>query len=144
MGLNNNIYLLAADAILVLHFAFVAFVVLGLMITWIGYFFRLKFIRNAKFRVCHICAMGIVLVESLIGMICPLTEWENRLRIKGGEGRIYEASFIKKWIHKIMFYEFSEQTFMVIYILFFALVFFTFWFIPPQRKSKTESKKLKE
>lgn len=138
-----NRYLLAADAILVVHFAFVAFVVLGFVLIWIGFFLKFKFIRNIKFRVCHISAMGIVLVESLIGMICPLTEWENMLRVKGGEGKIYEASFIKEWIHKIMFYEFSEQTFMVIYILFFALVFFTFWFIPPKLKTKSEIKQSK-
>ena len=49
-----NLYVLAADAILVLHFAFVAFVVLGFVVIWIGYFFGLEFIRNAPFRVCHI------------------------------------------------------------------------------------------
>jgi hypothetical protein len=65
------------------------------------------------------------------------------LRVKGGEGRIYESSFIKEWIHKIMFYDFSEQTFMVIYILFFALVFFTFWFVPPKPKSRLKRKQPK-
>ena len=83
MAFPYNRYLLAADTILVVHFAFVAFVVLGFILIWIGFVLKFKFIRNIKFRVCHICAMGIVLVESLIGMICPLTEWENMLRVKG-------------------------------------------------------------
>ena len=54
-----------------IHFLFVAFVVLGFIFIWIGYFTKQKFARNAKFRICHILAMGIVLCESLIGMICP-------------------------------------------------------------------------
>lgn len=125
-----NKYLLAADGILLVHFAFVAFVVLGLVFIWIGYFAKRKFVRNAKFRICHIVAMGIVLCEALVGLICPLTEWENNLRVKGGQDQIYETSFMKEWIYKIMFYDFSERTFMIIYALFLALILLTFWMIP--------------
>ena len=126
-----NKYLLAADGILLMHFVFVAFVVLGFVFIWIGHIVKLKFAKNAKFRICHVLAMGIVLCESLVGMICPLTEWENNLRVKGGEGQIYETGFIKEWIHKIMFFDFSERMFVVIYVLFFALILLTYWIIPP-------------
>ena len=44
---------------------------LGFIFIRIGYFTKQKFARNAKFRICHILVMGIVLCESLIGMICP-------------------------------------------------------------------------
>ncbi len=132
MDIVYNKYLLAADVILLMHFAFVAFVVIGFLFIWIGHFAKIKFAGNAKFRICHILAMGVVLCESLLGMICPLTEWENILRMKGGEGRIYETSFMKEWVHKIMFFDFSEGTFTVIYVLFFALVLLTFWMIPPE------------
>ncbi|MFH1490114.1 MAG: DUF2784 domain-containing protein, partial [Pseudomonadota bacterium] len=97
-----------------------------------GHHFKWKCVQNAKFRICHLSAMGIVLCETLIGMICPLTEWENDLRLKGGQSRIYETSFVKDWVHKIMFFDFSERTFMIIYILFFALMLLTFWIIPPK------------
>ncbi len=138
-----NKYLLAADGILLMHFVFVAFVVLGFVFIWIGHIVKLKFAKNAKFRICHVLTMGIVLCESLVGMICPLTEWENDLRVKGGEGQIYETSFIKEWIHKIMFFDFSERMFVVIYVVFFALILLTYWIIPPditlkQKKQKTE------
>ena len=46
-------YLLAADVILLIHFLFVAFVVLGFIFIWIGYFTKQKIARNAKFRICH-------------------------------------------------------------------------------------------
>ena len=127
-------YLLAADVILLIHFLFVAFVVLGFIFIWIGYFTKQKFAKNAKFRICHIVAMGIVLCESLIGMICPFTEWENYLRVRGGQDQVYETGFMKEWIHKIMFFDFSELTFVIVYALFFALILLTFRVIPPDFK----------
>lgn len=136
MDIGYNKYLLAADAIFWMHFAFAIFIVMGLPVIWIGYFAKFKFVKNLKFRICHTLAMGIVLCESLVGMICPLTEWENDLRIKGGEGQIYETSFIKEWFHNIMFFEFSERTFMIIYLLFFVLVLLTLWIIPPESPLK--------
>jgi len=129
-----NKYLLLADGILLIHFALVSFVVLGFIFIWIGYFAKWKFVRNAKFRICHALIMGIVFCESLLGIICPLTEWENDLRIKGGEGQMYKTGFVQEWIQKIMFYDFSEGTFMLLYLLFFALIMATFWVIPPDRR----------
>ena len=131
-------YLLAADLILLIHFLFVAFVVLGFIFIWIGYFTKQKFARNAKFRICHILAMGIVLCESLVGMICPLTEWENNLRVRGGQNQVYETGFMKEWIHKIMFFDFSELTFVIVYALFFAVILLTFWAIPLDLKKPAE------
>jgi hypothetical protein len=81
-------------------------------------------------------SMGIVLCESLIGMICPLTEWENNLRLKGGQSQIYATSFVKDWGHKIIFYDFSEQTFMIIYGCFFLFILLTFWIIPLKSDAK--------
>jgi hypothetical protein len=136
-----NKYLLLADGILLTHFALVIFVVFGFIFIWIGHFAKWKSAKNAKFRICHVFIMGVVFCKSLLGIVCPLTEWENDLRIKGGEGRIYETGFVQEWIQKIMFYEFSEGTFMVLYLLFFALILMTFWAIPPNFKKKRNGKK---
>ena len=144
MNPSYNKYLLAADGILLMHFVFVAFVVLGFVFIWIGYFAKWKFVRNPKFRICHIIAMGFVLCESLVGMICPLTEWENELRIKGGEGLIYETGFMKEWVHQIMFFDFSALTFMIIYFLFFALILLTFWVIMPESAIKQKKQEHKQ
>jgi len=137
MSQAYNKYLLLADGILLIHFILVVFVVLGFIFIWIGHVAKWRFVRNAKFRICHALVMGIVFCESLLGIICPLTEWENELRIKGGEGLTYEAGFIQKWIQKIMFYDFSEGAFMILYLLFFALILITFWMIPPDLKKNS-------
>jgi hypothetical protein len=127
-----NKFVFAADVILLIHFAFVIFVIFGFVFIWIGYHFKLKWVQNAKFRTIHILVMGFVLCESLIGMICPFTEWENDLRLKGGQSQTYETSFVKDWVYRIMFFDFSERTFMTIYALFFILMLLTFWKIPPK------------
>ena len=141
MDIACNKYLLAADLVLLAHFAFVAFVVIGFVFIWIGHFAKIKFSRNAKFRICHVLAMGMVLCESLVGMICSLTEWENALRIKGGAGQVYETGFMKEWVHKIMFFDFSERTFVIIYLSFFALILLTFRIVPPESILKRNKQK---
>jgi len=122
--------LFAADVILVVHFAFVGFVVLGLALVWVGRLAGWRWVRNATFRVCHLVAMGFVLAESLIGMLCPLTEWESALRSTGGAER-YETSFMQEWVHRVMFFDVGELTFTVLYAAFFVLMLLSVWLVPP-------------
>lgn len=125
-------YRLLADVILVIHFAFVAFVVLGLLAVWAGRFLGWSWVRNFWFRLAHLLAIGIVACEALGGVICPLTTWEARLREQAGVEGAYEGSFLQHWVHRLMFFEASQGTFTVIYLAFFALVFGSFWFVKPR------------
>ena len=61
---------------------------------------RLDFVRNLRFRLAHIAAILFVVVESLLGMICPLTLMEDWLR-----GAQTESGFIQRWLHRILFYD---------------------------------------
>ena len=119
-----------ADTLLVVHFAYVAFVVVGLVLFWIGYWRRWRWVRNFWVRALHLLAIGIVMVESVFGITCPLTVWEQQLR-QGTDGA-YTESFLQHWIHKIMFFELGPSTFLVIYVVFFALVVLTFVLFPPR------------
>ncbi|PVV13080.1 MAG: hypothetical protein B6D82_08830, partial [gamma proteobacterium symbiont of Ctena orbiculata] len=85
MHTTNSIYLFAADAILLIHFLFVAFVVFGLVAIYIGHGLSWVWIRNFWFRIVHLVCIAIVVVQSWIGVLCPLTIWEMRLREKAGE-----------------------------------------------------------
>ena len=125
-------YALLADAVLVLHFAFVLFVIFGLLLTWIGYFAGWKFVRNPWFRGAHLLAMAVVVAESLFGVICPLTKWEMALRVKAGEDPAYADSFVQHWVHRVMFFEISERTFMLIYVIVFVLIVLSLVVVPPR------------
>ena len=123
---------LAADAILILHFAFVAFVVGGLAAIWLGVALGWRWVRNFAFRVAHLAAILFVAAEALLGVMCPLTVWEDALR-----GRASEMGFIARWIRGMMFYELPGWLFTAVYVAFASVVAITFWLVPPRTRQKT-------
>ncbi len=129
--MNPQLYASAADGVLIVHFAFVAFVILGLVAVLLGGMFRWRFVHNFYFRTAHVAAIGYVVMESVAGITCPLTTWENDLRLMAGGGEQYAGSFIQHWIHRVMFFQASETTFTVIYIAFFALVLLSIGLVRP-------------
>lgn len=86
------IYLRLADALVVLHFAFIVFVVLGAFTAY----------RWPKMVWVHVpCALWGAWIE-ITGGICPLTPTEVRLRRMGGaEG--YAGSFIEHYLLPIIY-----------------------------------------
>ena len=122
---------LAADIILVVHFAFVLFVVGGLALIWIGYAAGWQWVRHVWFRVAHLAAIVFVAGEALLDVACPLTIWEDALRSTTGSAA--GESFIARWVHRLMFYAAPEWMFTLLYVAFALMVAATFWFIPPRR-----------
>ena len=132
---------LAADAIVVIHFAFVLFVLIGQLLIMVGALAGWNWIRNLKFRLIHLGSILFVVAESLLGIVCPLTTLEKWLRDQAGETS-YEGDFIASWVHEVLF--FDKETippwlFTIIYSLFGLLVLLTFIFASPRRKSPPES-----
>jgi hypothetical protein len=128
---KSEINFMLADIVLIAHFLYVGFVIGGLLAVWFGAFFRWQWIRNFRFRLIHLIATAFVALESLSGVVCPLTEWENKLRSSSGFG--YRTSFMQHWIHRILFYQAPEYVFTTIYVLFTLLVIGSLLFIRPRR-----------
>jgi hypothetical protein len=128
----ESLYLLAADAILIAHVLFVVFVVGGLLAIYVGYWQAWAWVRNYWFRLLHMGAITIVVFESWISMICPLTAWEMQLREKGA-GSTYEGSFIQHWLQNFLYYEAPEWVFIVSYTLFGLMVAVSWFIVPPKR-----------
>ncbi len=129
---EDQFYKLLADVILVVHFGFVAFVVMGLAAVWVGYVRQWTFVRNFYFRLAHLVAMGFVAAEAVAGVVCPLTAWEERLRVMAGSGGRYEGSFIEHWVHQWMFFDVRPEVFTAIYVAFFALIVLSLWVVRPR------------
>lgn len=68
-------YRFLADAVMLVHFAFLAFVALGGFLAW----------RWPRALVLHAVAVGWGLVSVLAHVECPLTGWEDRFRRLAGE-----------------------------------------------------------
>lgn len=118
-----------ADIILVVHFAFVLFVVGGLAAVWIGAAAGWRWVRNFWLRAAHLAAIAFVAAESLAGVWCPLTVWEAALR-----GRDAEKSFVAQWIHRLLFYDFPEWVFTLLYVAFALLVAASWIVVRPTKK----------
>ena len=119
-----------ADAILVVHAAFVIFVVGGLAAIWIGIAARKRFAFNVWFRSAHLGAIAFVAVESIFGYLCPLTAWEDELR-----GRSEGSGFIQRWIHAWLYWDMPSWVFTPAYVAFLLLVAWTWARHPPRRYS---------
>ena len=119
-----------ADLVLVVHFAFVAFVVGGLALIWIGAAAGWQWVRNFWFRVAHLAAIAFVAAEAVVGVLCPLTVWEAALR-----GAQAEKSFIAQWVHRLLFYDFPEWVFTVLHVGFALLVAGTWLCIRPKKRT---------
>jgi hypothetical protein len=86
------IYRALADLVLVVHLAFVVFVVLG----------GLLVLRWPRLAWPHVpAAIWGVLIEYM-GWICPLTPLENSLRMRGGEAG-YSGGFIQHYIQPLLY-----------------------------------------
>lgn len=126
-------YLLGADALLLAHLAFVGFVVAGFGLIWLGYFLRWRWVRDGRFRLAHLLAMGFVLGEALTGTPCFLTVWEMKLRVEAGENP-YAETFMQHWCGRLLFHSWTPQTFAALYAGFFLLIVLTFWVVRPARR----------
>ncbi len=130
--LEQRLYVLLADALLVLHAAIVFFNVAALPLIWLGHFRGWRFVRAFSFRMTHLALIGFVAAESIVGITCPLTSWEDALRVSAGANARYQGSFVAHWLHRLIFYDLDASFFAVSYGLFFALVIFTWIKVKPR------------
>jgi hypothetical protein len=133
------IFRIAADATVCFHMAYVLFVVLGQATVILGAICGWKWIRNTTFRLLHLLAISIVVIESWLGITCPLTTLENHLRAKSG-ATSYNGDFIANVVHNALFLELEPWAFTTMYSLFGLAVFVTLFACPPRaftRRSPT-------
>jgi hypothetical protein len=92
MRLSGMITRVAADFVVIIHFGFIVFVVLGgfLVLRW------------PKLMWLHLPAVAWGVVIEFAGFICPLTPLENRLRITAGEGG-YSSGFIDQYLIPVVY-----------------------------------------
>jgi len=123
------LWLVTADLVAVIHAGYVAFVVIGFVAILVGWAVHWHWVRNLYFRVAHLAMILFVCYEALTGATCPLTVWENALRVRGGESG-YSRDFIGYWLDWLIFYEAPAWVFTAVYLIFGALVLLAFWFVP--------------
>jgi hypothetical protein len=86
------IYTISADLVLILHLAFILFVVLG----------GLLVLRRPWLMWFHLPAVVWGVLSELLGTLCPLTPLETALRELGGGGG-YEGDFIAHYATAVLY-----------------------------------------
>lgn len=132
-----ELYALLADAILVLHFGVVLFVISGLLagmahLLWS----RPRWAGRPGFVLLHVVVVLIVVLQSWLGVICPLTTWESRLRRMAGQP-VYEESFVQHWLHRLLFYQAEPWVFGVVYTVFGVAVLAVWLTVLRRRRRST-------
>ncbi|MDJ0927006.1 MAG: DUF2784 domain-containing protein [Gammaproteobacteria bacterium] len=128
-------YQLLADGILVVHFSVVLFVGLGLIAgilflsigwpAWAG---------NHLFILVHIVVVAIVVIQSWIGVLCPLTTIEGDLRRLAGQSP-YDQSFVQYWLQRLLYYQAEPWVFTAFYTA-FAVIALLVWTAILRRRSQ--------
>lgn len=121
-----------ADAILLLHFGIVLFVLGGLALILVGGPLGWSAVRSPVFRLAHLAAVAVIAVQSWLGQLCPLTVWEQALRERAGQAA-YADSFVEHWLATWLYLEAPWWSFVLAYSLLLLLVAGAWWRWPPRR-----------
>jgi hypothetical protein len=129
-----NFYILLADLVAVVHAAYVAFVVISFTLIIAGLTMRREWSQALWFRAAHLVAIAFVCAEAVMGVGCPLTTLESRLRAFGGETR-YSRDFVGYWVDRLIFYDLPTWVFMFAYVALGLAVVTLFVLAPPRWRS---------
>jgi hypothetical protein len=83
---------LAADAVVALHAAFVAYACLGGMLAW----------RRLAWAAAHLPALAWAAWVEFSGTLCPLTPLENQLRERAGDAG-YAGGFVEHYVLPMLY-----------------------------------------
>lgn len=131
--MSESLNALLATGTLLLHVAYIAFVIFGLVLTLVGLWRGWHWVRHFGFRLLHLLAIVLVVLQSWFGIVCPLTTLENHFRIEAGQ-TFYTQGFIADWLHRLIFFSAPPWVFITAYTIFGTLVLGTWIFGRPHRK----------
>lgn len=124
---------LLATAVLTLHVGIAVFVGGGLAAVVVGHLRGWRWVDSLWFRAAHLVAIGIVVAESWLGFVCPLTTLEMWLRAEAGQ-TTYGGGFIEHWLGRLLYWDAPPWVFTTAYSVFGALVVASWWWRPPRRR----------
>ena len=131
-------YAMAADAVMTLHLALVLFVIAVPLLLPFGWRRGRRWARGWMLRAIHLVVLGVVVAQSWVGALCPLTVWEQRLRAASG-GASWQGDFIAHWIEALLYVSAPVWAFALVYTLFLAGVVAVNWCFPPASNGQLAS-----
>ena len=117
---------LAADAVVLLHLAFIAFVIGGAALLW----------RWQRLVVLHVPTVLWGAYAEFSGAICPLTPLENRLRALAGD-QGYRGGFVEHYLLPLIYPEALTREVQLVLGLFVVAVnvaLYAAWLVSRRRR----------
>ena len=138
---THSLYLVAADGVLLVHLLFVVFVVFGLVTVLLGGAYGWRWVRNPWLRAIHLICIAVVVIQSWLGIRCPLTILEASLRDKAGVAS-YTGSFIAHWVERLLYYEAPPWVFTALYTLFGTAVVASWFWVRPRSLWRSKGRRI--
>lgn len=122
-------YAIAADIVIVVHFLWIAFVILGFPV--------FLWINSARWRLIHLAALIAMVLMQVTRSICPLTYLEAWLKSEGREAEVYSGKFLIETIERLIYVDtVTLEKITWATGAYLALIVLSFWFRPlPGKKS---------
>ncbi len=114
-----------ADFLLLLHFLWVVFMLIGFPLALV--------LRSRALRLVHAAGLASYLLLAAAGWACPLTWGEEALRGLGRPGFSYHGSCLATWAEKIIYVQnwgAPLWIFRVLAVAYLLLILSSFWWWP--------------
>jgi hypothetical protein len=122
-------YQIAADIVIVIHFLWIAFVILGFPV--------LLWLNNARWRLIHLAAVIWMILMQVSRSICPLTYLEAWLKSEGRGADVYSGKFIIETIERLIYVDsVTLERITLATGVYLAIIVLSFWFRPIKKKQQ--------
>ena len=105
------VYRLLGDAVIILHFLWILFILFGLLIG----------IKYARLTLVHLGGLVFTLVLNIGGWFCPLTYLENHLYSLYNPQLTYAGSFIVQYLQQLIYLDVDEARLRIAAIIWVAI-----------------------
>ena len=102
-----------ADILMLLHFLWVTFMVVGLPLGLL--------LKSPTLRWIHFFGMTVTASIAVAGIFCPLTIWEEQLRRVADPSFSFEGSFLARHLGPILYPDMSPKIIMGLSVMWGAL-----------------------
>jgi len=121
---------IAADVVILIHFLWIGFVILGFPVA--------LYFNSTKWRLIHLAAVILMILMQVTRTICPLTYLEAWLKSGGTAKTVYPGAFIIKWVERLIYVEdMTLEKIMYATMAYLALILLSFWFRPIRWKRRS-------
>ncbi len=122
-------YPIAADIVIVIHFLWIAFVILGFPV--------LLWLNSARWRFIHLAAVIWMVLMQVTHSICPLTYLEVWLKSEGRGVEVYSGKFIIETLERLIYVDnVTLEKITCATGVYLTLIVLSFWFRPIRRRRR--------